>query len=107
MGKSIDLQDTFLNISDEIEFTLPCTERHLELLIMTYEDFDRKYIICPEETLAVYGLLKNVDSYIYLKLGRFPLNLYQQNQMAIAKNKFIEGYMKINENSFKSRELLK
>jgi hypothetical protein len=27
MGKSVDLQDTFLNISDEIEFTLPCTER--------------------------------------------------------------------------------
>jgi hypothetical protein len=27
--------------------------------------------------------------------------------MAIAKNKFIEGYMKLNENSFKSKELLK
>jgi hypothetical protein len=26
--------------------------------------------------------------------------------MVIAKNTFIEGYMKINENSFKSRELL-
>jgi hypothetical protein len=26
--------------------------------------------------------------------------------MFIAKNKFIEGYLKINENSFKSRELL-
>jgi hypothetical protein len=26
--------------------------------------------------------------------------------MVIAKNKFIEGYIKINENSFKSRELL-
>jgi hypothetical protein len=30
----------FLNIPDEIEFTLPCAERHLELLIMTYADFD-------------------------------------------------------------------
>jgi hypothetical protein len=48
-----------------------------------------------------------VDSYIDLKLGRFPLNEYQQNQMIVAKNKFIEGYMKINENSFKSKELLK
>jgi hypothetical protein len=48
----------------------------------------------------------DVDDYIDLKLGRFPLNLYQQNQMVFAKNKFIEGYMKINENSFKSRELL-
>jgi hypothetical protein len=73
---------------------------------MTYADFDRKYIICPEEILAVYGLLKDVDDYVDLKLGRFPLNLYQQNQMVIAKNKFIEGYMKINENSFKSKELL-
>jgi hypothetical protein len=27
--------------------------------------------------------------------------------MDIAKSKFIEGYMKINENSFKSKELLK
>jgi hypothetical protein len=61
-----------------------------------------KYLICPEETLVVYGLLKEVDNYIDLKLGRFPLNAYQQNQMAIAKNKFVEGYMKINENSFKS-----
>jgi hypothetical protein len=26
MGKSVDFQDTFLNISDEIEFTLPCAE---------------------------------------------------------------------------------
>jgi hypothetical protein len=90
--------------SDDIEFTLPC--RYLELLIMTYADFDRKYIICPEETLAVYGLFKDVDDYIDLKLGRFPLNVYQQNQMVITKNKFIKGYLKINENSFKSRELL-
>jgi hypothetical protein len=74
---------------------------------MTYADFDKKYIICPEETLAVHGLLKEVDNYINLKLRRFPLNLYQQNQMAIAKSKFIEGYMKINENSFKSKELLR
>jgi hypothetical protein len=73
---------------------------------MTYVDFDRKYTICPEETLAVYGLLKDVDDYIDLKLGRFPLNIYQQNQMIVAKNKFIDDYMKINENSFKSKELL-
>jgi hypothetical protein len=56
--------------------------------------------------LGVYGLIKDVDDYIDLKLGRFPLNLYQQNQMVIIKNKFIEDYLKINENSFKSRELL-
>jgi hypothetical protein len=74
---------------------------------MTYADFDRKYIICPVESLAVYGLIKEVNNYIDLKFGRFPLKLYQQNQMAIAKSKFIEGYMKINENSFKSKELLK
>jgi hypothetical protein len=92
MGEPVDLQDTFLNISDDIEFTLPCATRHLELLILTYADFDRKYLICQEETLAVYGLIKEVDNYIDLKLGRFPLNLYQQNQMTIAKSKFIEGY---------------
>jgi hypothetical protein len=39
---------------------------------MTYPHFDRKYIICPEETLAVYGLLKDVDDYINLKLKNFP-----------------------------------
>jgi hypothetical protein len=44
MGKSVNLQDTFLNIPDEIELTLPCAERHLELLLITYADFDRKYI---------------------------------------------------------------
>jgi hypothetical protein len=75
--------------------------------MMTYVDFDRKYLICPEETSAIYGLIKEVDNYIDLKLGGFPLNEYQQNQMAVAKSKFIEGYMKINENSFKSKELLK
>jgi hypothetical protein len=107
MGKSVDLEDTFLNISDDTEFTFPCAMRHIELLIMIYVDFDRKYIICPEETLAVYGLIKEVDNYIDLKLGRFPLNESQQNQMAISKSKFIEKYMKINENSFKSKELLK
>jgi hypothetical protein len=79
MGKSVDFQDTFPNISNEIEFILPCAERHLKLMIITHADFDRNYIICPEETLAVYGLLKYVDDYIDLKLGRFPLNLYQQN----------------------------
>jgi hypothetical protein len=42
MGKSVDLQDIFLNISDDIEFTLPCATRHLELLILTYADFYRK-----------------------------------------------------------------
>jgi hypothetical protein len=46
------------------------------------------------------------NNYIDTKLGRFPLNLYQQNQMDIAKSKFIEGYVKINENSFKSKELM-
>jgi hypothetical protein len=107
MGKLVDLEDIFVNILDDIEFTLPCSTRHIELLIMTYMDFDRKYLICFEETLAVYGLIKEVDNYIDLKLGRLPLNEYQQNQMAIAKSKFIEGYMKINENSFKSKELLK
>jgi hypothetical protein len=70
MGKLVDFQNTFLNIPHKIEFILPCAERHLELLIMTYADFDRKYIICLEETLAVYGLLKDVDDYIDLKLGR-------------------------------------
>jgi hypothetical protein len=40
---------------------------------MTYAE----YIICPEETLAVYGLVKDIDDYIDLKLGRFPLNIYQ------------------------------
>jgi hypothetical protein len=107
MGKIVNLEDTFLNISDDIEFAFPCATRHIELLIMTYVDFDRKYLICSEETLFVYGLIKEVDSYVDLKLGRFPLNEYQQNQMDIAKSKFIEGYMKINENSFKSKELLK
>jgi hypothetical protein len=90
MGKLVDFQNTFLNISDDIEFTLPCAERHLELLIMTYADFDRKYIICPEETLAVYGLIKEVDNYINLKLGRFPLNLYQQNQITINKTSLLK-----------------
>jgi hypothetical protein len=67
MGKLVDLEDTFLNIADDIEFTLPCATRHIELLMMTYVDFDRKYLICPEETLAVYGLIKEVDNYIDLK----------------------------------------
>jgi hypothetical protein len=67
MGEPVDLQDTFLNISDDIEFTLPCAQRHLELLIMTYVDFDRKYIICPEETLVVYGLIKEVVKFISTK----------------------------------------
>jgi hypothetical protein len=103
MGEPVDFQDTFLDIPNKIEFISQCAERYLEFLIMTYADFDRKYLICPEETLAVYELLDYID----LKLGRFPLNIYQQNQMTIAKNKFIDGYLKINENSFKSRELLK
>jgi hypothetical protein len=45
MGKSVDLQKIFLDIPDEIKFTFPCAERHLDLLIMTYADFDRKYLI--------------------------------------------------------------
>jgi hypothetical protein len=106
IGKSIDLQDIFLDIPDEIEFTLPYAERHLKPLLMTYADFYRKYIICPEETLAVYGLLKNIDNYIDLKLGRFPLNIYQQDQITVAKNKFINGYLEINKVSFKSKDLL-
>jgi hypothetical protein len=73
VGKSVDFQDTFLDIPNEIEFTFPCAERHLKLLIMIYAE----YIICPEETLAVYGLLKDVYDYMDLKLGRFPLNIYQ------------------------------
>jgi hypothetical protein len=28
---------------------------------MTYADFDRKYLICPEETLAVHVILTSSD----------------------------------------------
>jgi hypothetical protein len=31
LGKSINLQDTFLDIPDEIEFTFPCAEKHNDL----------------------------------------------------------------------------
>jgi hypothetical protein len=55
--------------------------------------------VCPEETLAVYDLFKEIDD-----LGRFPLYIYQQNQIIITKNKFIDGYVKINHDSFKSKK---
>jgi hypothetical protein len=50
MGKSFDFQNIFLDIPDEIEFTFSCAEKHLELLIITYAHFDKKYLICPEKT---------------------------------------------------------
>jgi hypothetical protein len=53
LGRSILLETTFLNISDDIEITFPCSTRHLELVIKTYLDFDRAYLLCPEETLCV------------------------------------------------------
>jgi hypothetical protein len=60
-----------------------------------------------EETLDVYVLLKDVDNYIDLKLGRFPLNIYQQNQIVIYKNKFIEGYLFLRKRKRRNREIIK
>jgi hypothetical protein len=55
------LETTFLSISDDIGLTFPCSTRHLKL-------FDRAYLLCPEEILCIYGLDKDVDSYIDTKL---------------------------------------
>jgi hypothetical protein len=41
LSKLVPLQDTFLNIPDEIEIKFPCSTRHLELVIKTNLDFDR------------------------------------------------------------------
>jgi hypothetical protein len=68
LGRSIPLENTFLNISDDFEITFPYSTRHLELVIKTYLDFDRAYLLCSEETLCVYGLDEDVDSYIGTKL---------------------------------------
>jgi hypothetical protein len=61
--KIISLQNTFLNIPDEIEIKFPCSTRHLELVIKIYLDFDRLYLLCPEETLCVYDLDEEVGPY--------------------------------------------
>jgi hypothetical protein len=39
-----------------------------------YLDFDRAYLLCPKETLCVYGLDEEVDSYIDIKLKQYPPN---------------------------------
>jgi hypothetical protein len=75
------LETTFLNISDDIKRTFPCSTRCLELVIKTYLDFDRAYLLCPEETLCVYGLDEDVNSYIDTKLKQYPPNPYQRHQL--------------------------
>jgi hypothetical protein len=67
MGRIVPLEITFLNISDDIELTFPCSSRHLELVIKTYLDFDREYLLCPEETLCVYSLDKDVILQTHIK----------------------------------------
>jgi hypothetical protein len=49
-------------------------EGHIEKIIKTY----LKYLICPEVSLAIYGLLEEVDDYIDNRLKKFPLNKVQK-----------------------------
>jgi hypothetical protein len=64
------LDNTYLAITDDIEISLPCVERHLEAILRIFVDFDRDYLIYPEETLEIYGLIEDVDDYIDNKLKR-------------------------------------
>jgi hypothetical protein len=48
MGKVVPLKGTFLEISDEIIIQFPCVERHSELIIKIFADFDRLYLICQQ-----------------------------------------------------------
>jgi hypothetical protein len=80
----------FLNISNNIELSFPCVKRHLELIIKTYLNFDKAYLLYPEEILCVYGLDKDVDSCADTKLKQFPPNPYQRQQV----EKLINYYKK-------------
>jgi hypothetical protein len=71
----------------------------LELVIKTYLDFDRAYLLCPEETLCVYGLDEDVDTYIDTKLKQYPPNPYQRHQIEERGHIFMEGYL--NRNNYK------
>jgi hypothetical protein len=104
--KIIPLQDNFLNIPDEIEIKFPCFTRHLELVIKTYLDFHKTYLLCAEETLCVYGLDEGVDFYIDIKLKQYFFNFYQRQQIEERRCIFMEGYLTKNKDSFYSRELL-
>jgi hypothetical protein len=105
LSKLISLQNTFLNIPNEIKIKFPCSTRYLELVIKIYLDFDRAYLLCPEESLCVYGLDEEVDSYIDTKLKCYSPNPYQRHQIK-ERNIFIKGYLNRNKNSFYSRQLL-
>jgi hypothetical protein len=63
-------------------------------------------LLCSEETLCVYGLDEDVDSYIGTKLKWYPPNPYQRHQIEERRCILMEGYLNRNEDSFYSRELL-
>jgi hypothetical protein len=64
MAKPVTLHNTYLAITDDIEISLPCVERHIEAVLKIFVDFDRDYLIYPEEAFAIYGLIEEIDEYI-------------------------------------------
>jgi hypothetical protein len=76
-------------------------------IIKTYLDFDRNYLICPEEFFAIYGLVEDVDNHIDDKLKRFPLNKLQRLKVKETRDQFLGINLQRVENSFKSKDLLK
>jgi hypothetical protein len=53
-----------------IEISFPCIERHTELVLKAYVSLNREYLINTEESMTVYGIVKDVDEYIDTKLQR-------------------------------------
>jgi hypothetical protein len=63
-------------------------------------------LLCLEETLCVYGLDEETDSYIDTKLKQYLPNPYQKQQIEKKKRIFMESYLIRNNNSFYSKQLL-
>jgi hypothetical protein len=70
MKKLVNLENSTLNKVDNIVIELPTAERLLENVIKILLQFDREYWIIPVECMPIYGIMQELDNYIYSKRNR-------------------------------------
>jgi hypothetical protein len=76
--KLVNLEEFSLDKIDYITVEFLTVERLLEGVIKVFLQFDSEYWIIFMECMSVYGIMPELDNYIYFKRNRCPLTYIEK-----------------------------
>jgi hypothetical protein len=78
MKEIVKLDQTFINMIDRVIIDIPAIERHLEVVIQMFLQFDKEYLILSLEAIPIYGIMIELDEYINAKRNQRHLVLAER-----------------------------